>query len=542
MGCPVLRSDSFRNGVENLKLVREMLSAGHGRLLDEEGIDWWNLTALLIAPQVEAVLTLRRMAAEIGSQADLWTTRPGWLTDALAFLLGREIETFSGNPLTRLVRRAAHYSGLIRRLSAAQAREIILDKYDPGYAWRSRFAREQQGAAEPVALVPSAYGNVSRMAASYARLLPDQTFLVVATRQSGTQFEAQPNMRLRDLASYATTASTDHESAAILGEWSSLRPELCTIPEFDVLSRAGVLDAFPNWFRSGLRVRNAWREVLERETICGVFCGDDSNVYTRLPVLLASRRKIPTVDFHHGAMDGRYLLKDLACDRYLAKNAMERDYLLRVCGLPAQKVIIGAPSRSYAASPGNRQLSQTSSVIFFSEPYENAGMRAEEVYREILPPLCRLARENGRGLVLKLHPFESLSDRKHFVQALLTEEDFRLVTVLDGPLSEQLLSSAWFGLTVESTTVMDCLMHQVPCFLVGWLTLSPYEYAQQYARFGVGDVLLNVNDIAQIPARLANLPLQEIEQQSLWEMADPEMLRQLLAAESPRPTEVRRVS
>jgi hypothetical protein len=539
MGCAVLRSDSFRNGVDDLKLVRGMLSEGEGRLLDEEGIDWWKLTALLIALQIETMLTLRRLAVQIGSKADLWATRTDWPANAVALMLRREVRGYSDTVLTRLARRVARYGRLFRRLSAAQVKEIVLDKYDPGYEWRSRFAPKRQPAAGPVILIPSAYGNASRMAAAYARLLPDQSFLLVATRQSGQQFEPPANVQSCELASYATSASTHRESALILKKWNGLRRELCASPEFAVLSSAGVLDEFPNWFRSGLRVRNAWREVLEREPVAGVLCGDDSNVYTRLPVLLASRRKIPTVDFHHGAMDGRYLLKDLPSDVYLAKNEMERDYLLRVSGLPSQKVITGAPSPAYA---GERKRSQTSPAIFFSEPYENANMRAEEVYREILPPLCRLAREHGRGLVLKLHPFESLSDRKELARGILCEEDLRVVTILDGPLSERLLSSAWFGLTVESTTVLDCLMCGVPCFLVGWLTLSPFEYAQQYARFGVGEVLRSANEIAQIPARVSSFLEEPTKQHTLWNVADAGMLRRWLVAGSSEQAVARQAS
>ena len=63
-------------------------------------------------------------------------------------------------------------------------------------------------------------------------------------------------------------------------------------PELRVLVQAGVLDPFPGWIRDGLSARDAWREVLEREPVGGVLCGDDSNLYTRLPVLLAVRRKI----------------------------------------------------------------------------------------------------------------------------------------------------------------------------------------------------------------------------------------------------------
>ena len=72
-------------------------------------------------------------------------------------------------------------------------------------------------------------------------------------------------------------------------------------------------------------------------------CGDDSNIYTRLPVLLARQQGIPTLDFHHGALDGRFLMKELPSDLYLAKGEMERDYLVRLCRLPAERVIVAGP-------------------------------------------------------------------------------------------------------------------------------------------------------------------------------------------------------
>jgi hypothetical protein len=143
---------------------------------------------------------------------------------------------------------------------------------------------------------------------------------------------------------------------------------------------------FPGWFQSGLRVRNARRKVIESEPLCGVLCGDDSNMYTRLPVMLAARRGISTADFHHGAIDGRYLLKELPCDTYLAKNEMEREYLLCVCGLPPERVALGAPAPAPSDSPQNDGPWDLARLVLFSEPYENFGLRAEEVYRELLPP------------------------------------------------------------------------------------------------------------------------------------------------------------
>jgi hypothetical protein len=46
------------------------------------------------------------------------------------------------------------------------------------------------------------------------------------------------------------------------------------------------------------------------------------------------------------------------------------------------------------------------------------------------------------------------------------------------------------------------LRQGVCCFLCGWLSLSSYEYGRQYARFGVGEVLEDVRQLAEIPKRL----------------------------------------
>jgi hypothetical protein len=434
-----------------------------------------------------------------------------------------------------------HYVGLLRRFSVAQIKEILLDKYDSRYRWRSRFAARPKPCADPVVLLPSAYENVSRGGAAYARLLPRQPFLLVATRQSARQFAPPSNMHVRDLAAYAKGGPASGEVSSLIERWLELRANLNSSSETRGLVQLGVLDAFPRWIRDGIATRNAWREVLEREPVCGVFCGDDSNRYTRLPVLLAARRKIPTVDFHHGAFDGRYLLKELPCDRYLAKNEMERDYLLRVCGLPGEKIAIGAPPGQACAAKDTGQVEGTSAV-FFSEPYEAAGMRAEEVYREILPALCRLAREDRRSVILKLHPFESRSQRCGIVREILTPEDQRLVTVRDGPLTNELLARAWFGVTVESTAVLDCWQNGICCFLCGWLTLSPYGYAQQFARFGVGEVLGSVEEMREIPQRLDEFHLQRATIPSPSEPVDPGKLQRWLTSGVPEPSDARSAS
>lgn len=532
--CPILRSDSFRRNIEDVKLVRELFAAGRGHLFDEEGIDWWDLASLLIEQEVEEALVLRRLVSQIGPDAELWTTRPGWLAGELARLLQRPLQSFFLGPVTRAARKVGHYAGLARRFTTPQMKQIFLDKYDGGYRWRARFAPRRKKLLEDVVLLPSAYENVSRMAASYARLLPEQSFLLVATRQSAREFQPPPNVHVRDLASYATVAPPPEEISSILERWKKLESELGALPEFDLLSSSGVFKAFPAWFHDCLYARNAWREVLQRESVIGVLCGDDSNIYTRLPVLLAARRGLATVDFHHGAMDGRYLLKDLPCDTYLAKSEMERDYLLRVCGLPSTRVVDGAPApRSPRSMSSGTAHSRSPSIVFFSEPYEGAGFRAEEIYRELLPPLCRLARQNGRGVILKLHPFESPGGRLRMLRSFLPREDWKLLTIVDAPLSDELLAQTWFGVTIESTTVMDCSAAGVPCFVCEWLAFSPFEYMRQYARFGIGRSLRSAAEIAHIPRLLEESGLRAGMPDGLWTAIEPRRLQQLLTARPP---------
>ena len=524
-GCPILRSDAFRDGDADAERVREILSAGGSVLLDQEGIDWWKVMSLRIVPEMFTALMLSRLASEIQAGSELWATRDSWQGTALGEAHNLGVRSFGENRIWRATAQARHYARLLMRFRVPQIKQIFLDKYDARYKWRSRFATRAKPFTEPVVLLPSAYENVSRMAANYARELPEQRFLMIVTRWSGRQFSPPANVEVRDLASYGS-GYPGAEIASVLERWPNLKRDLCSAAEFRMLQRAGILESFPVWFGDGLCARNAWREAIEREPVCGVLCGDDSNMYTRLPVLLAAKRRIPTVDFHHGALDGHCMIKDQPSDVYLAKSEMERDYLVRVCGRFEERIAIAAPAQ-ITTRPSERR--KGTAVLLFSEPYEAAGMRGEEVYREILPPLIRVARDKGRRLIVKLHPFESRRQRERILRRLFSATDRELITVLDGPLNAEILSQAWFGITVESTTVMNCWEDGIRCFLCGWLARSRYGYLQQFARFGVGELLQDAEQIAQIPERLARMksqPSGQVRSKSI----DPASLKRLLTS------------
>src|ERR1700683_148845 len=114
MHCSVLRSESFREGAEDVEAVRKAISSGKNYLLDEEGIDWWELISLQFVPDLLTLLPLGRLAVEIGSSDELWATREGWPVSALAILLDRPIRSFESSALGRPAARVRHYAGLSR--------------------------------------------------------------------------------------------------------------------------------------------------------------------------------------------------------------------------------------------------------------------------------------------------------------------------------------------------------------------------------------------------------------------------------------------
>jgi hypothetical protein len=527
LDCPILQLDSLRCGIQDFASLRTLLHQGRNQLIDECGLDWWDLISVFVYTALGEAALLARLSEKLDATAELYATRPGWPASAVALLLKSPLRTFSG---AFRPSHFHHYRDLLRRFSFDQIAQIFLDKYDPRYRWRAPFAPRRTGPKVPLVLLPSAYTNVSRMAVAYANMLPDQSFLLVATRRSGAEFDSAPNVACASLAAYARGPEPEAEYLEILGKWRILTQSLKQLPEMDILFRAGLLENFPNHFRDGLAVRNAWRNVLRQEQVVAVMCGDDSNPFTRLPVLLARQQGISTLDFHHGALDGRFLIKDMSSDLYLAKGEMERDYLVNICRLPAERVMLAGPARRQSIPSHERRKDNDvdSLILFFSEPYESGGWRAEEIYRELLPPLARLAREFGRKLVVKLHPFESQHQRIALIAKVLPSAEAALVDVVEGPFTPELALNAWFAVTVESTTVIDCSLLGVPCFVSEWLNSSPYGYTRQYARFGAGRILNSPEELNDLPRRLAE-PVIPLSEDSLLKPMDPDWLRRTIA-------------
>jgi hypothetical protein len=502
LGCPVRSLFDFANWYEDVPRIRQLCGIGNDRLVDAEGIDWWELLAPSSYQQVYEFLLLQKVAREVQIPADVRVTRPYHLADALGKLLGVKVDPFVAQSQRSASARFNRFTKKLRTLTSAQIVQIAFDKWDTDYRVRRYFSgRRQRSRPGTRVLLPSSYRNVSRVLTRYAGLLPDRSFLLVTTRADGVVKDSPPHVGAVSLAAYAPwprNKTTEREIATLTQQWQIVKKKLCEAhPNLPHI--VGLFDGFDHRLRNGLRIRDAWRGVFEREEIDSVLCADENNPYTRLPVLLARRRGVHTVYCSHGALDVNVLLRGVCSETYLAKGEMERDYLVKECGVPRERIFVGAPPGSYFAARGNGAGTH---VVFFSEPYELYYGRTETLYAELLPRLCAVAREHGRKVMVKLHPFESLTVRSELVARVLTDDDRKLVEVTADPVSERLLRKIWFSLTVESSVAVECALAAVPCFLCGWFDIDLYSYGKQYERFGAARILHDPADISRIPALL----------------------------------------
>ena len=309
-GCSVTPIDFLRDKFKEIEKVRELLASGMGRLDDAFGLDWWELTSILVHHELESIILLRKFVETLGARDEVHLTRPCFHAEVLGLALGSRLHTFPWRE-NRHQRGARHYLQVLRKFPVGQLLEIFWDKKDSGYQIRGLFGGKRKPSSDPVVILPSAYVNASRTAAAYAESLPRSRFLIVATRRSAWIRNHPANVSLTWLRRYASVriASRQVECEDLRKRWDLLRNELEKVPEFRMLAELGCLDEFPKRFARGLEIRDAWQNVLDREPVEAVICTDDSNPYTHIPLLLAVQKGLPTVSSHHGALDGRYMFK-----------------------------------------------------------------------------------------------------------------------------------------------------------------------------------------------------------------------------------------
>lgn len=525
-GCPVSSIYDYALEIEDARAWRDLFAVGMGRVVDRFGVDWWDVVGLTLHPDLQDIRLAARLADHLDGDCSLTASRPSLLASAAQMRLNAPMEELQSQLRARLGNRVARYRKALRNLSFGQIRQVAHDKFDPHYRWRRNFAAAPARCSQPLVLLPTAYSNVSKTVLNYARLLPDQHFLLVVARESGSPAQVPPNVRVASLAAFAKEKRDQTELRELENKWTQLEMLLAAHPDFVLMVRLGIVHQGLEFLRRGISVRDAWNRVFDSFKIVGCLSADDSNPYTRIPLILARRREIPAVACHHGALDFRMAFKVPEFSTYLAQGEMERDYLARACRVDSDLICVGAANAPTQAK--ELWTSDAPWIVYFAEPYEADGWRVDAIYREILPRLCAVARRTGKTVLLKLHPFETLAQRERLVRASLGAADRQLVRVVDSPLSEEMLRRTWCALTVESSVACECAAAGIPVFLYGWLKHAYTGYTRQYARFGVGKILESADDLLRLPSLIGEaMPVREIAAR-LTQPISPETLAEVL--------------
>jgi hypothetical protein len=166
-------------------------------------------------------------------------------------------------------------------------------------------------------------------------------------------------------------------------------------------------------------------------------------------------------------------------------------------------------------------------IVLFSQPYEVAGGRAGCIFREILPPLVKVAQQLKRKIILKLHPFESARGRARMLHSVLSADELETVEISSAPASE-ILRRTFFGIGLDSSVAVECAQREIPYFMCGWLDFNGLGYMPQFARFGVGEMLSAPDEILSIPQRLGEFSADRSNVRRLWQSTDDLRLDRLL--------------
>ncbi len=544
MGFPVSSIYDLLDHETHRLRMREILSLGLGQLVDSESVDWWDVLSNFFYEQLEEIMLVSALAEQIPDNAEVFTTRPHAALPALYLLLDggtkREIKSFSASRQTGVRAKFRRHLKAAFALRLEQISEITFDKWDTDYRLRRHLRRSPRTSSTPAILLPSAYSNVSRAEIAYAQMLPHRRFLLVVTRPNGRLQTIPDNVELRWLAAYApralsSTAKETDRLAALFQQMQNRRFEANCV--LRLARKRHVFDRFARMLQSGLRIRDAWREVLIREPLTAVVSADENNPFTRLPTVLAQSRKLHTVFCEHGALNMTFGIRPLVSDRYLLRGDMARDYCTEWCGMPADKIIVGAPAGSRNSTPPSTLQSANATqkererdrIVFYSEAYELYSGRTASFYAELLPELCLLARRMNCKVIVKLHPFESFRVRTAMTNRAISTEQWKLVEIREGPMTPDLFERAHCSLTVESTVAVESTAHGVPCFLCSWFDASWYDYGKQYAKFSAGYPLDSPQRIREIPQLLEQIRITEEIRRRLQSPITPERLESVLS-------------
>src|SRR5205823_3605929 len=159
------------------------LNSGLNKIVDDQGLDWWDLICPRWIDRIEQFLRIGNLVQKLPKTAEVFVGAEGTYTAALRNLLPGRSHFFSSSE--SVLSKALRKGRLFSNLSFRQVLETAGDKYDGAYRFRRYIAPRRRQQTRDTVLLPSGYSNATRMALGYAADVSDLGFLVVASRRSG---------------------------------------------------------------------------------------------------------------------------------------------------------------------------------------------------------------------------------------------------------------------------------------------------------------------------------------------------------------------
>src|SRR3954462_12156479 len=132
----ILSIHQFAGQTESYRWVNRIFEQGRGRLLDREGLDWWEILSMKSYQDLHTLFLFRQLQREIGpGTVELAATRPHRFTNLAEQVFGMPVRHFqqsSAGPIQK-ISRAFHSA---RTLRSSQMIEIAFDKWDSAYQFR----------------------------------------------------------------------------------------------------------------------------------------------------------------------------------------------------------------------------------------------------------------------------------------------------------------------------------------------------------------------------------------------------------------------
>lgn len=190
-------------------------------------------------------------------------------------------------------------------------------------------------------------------------------------------------------------------------------------------------------------------------------------------VILAPSRECLVVLLQHGVIHRTLGVTDQPVDRFLVRGRFFQDLLAKP--LRDKSSVLNVPPA--AATPDNATADgRKRAILFITAPiYIHPLYTAEEV-TQILEILLRVAEQEDRPLIVRVHPTESVHAYRRLVEKLSPQRAPQ-VSYSQGTPADAVLRQSDVAVSFYSTMFLDCLRYGVPIISLDW---HNWPFKEQY--------------------------------------------------------------